>query len=66
MKSNDLVLTPTMLLHDFNAVIKAADLEKKKNLDLEKKKQQLLNEKAAREAAARAPEGVAKKRRLDL
>jgi hypothetical protein len=47
-------------------MVKAADTEKKKRLDLEKKKQQLLNERAAREAAARTPEGVAKKRRLDL
>jgi hypothetical protein len=66
MKSKDSVLTQSMLQNDFSAVVKAADLEKKKKLDLEKKRQQLLNEKTAREAAARAPEGVAKKRRLDL
>jgi hypothetical protein len=65
-RSKDMNLTAIMLQNEFNAVVKAADTEKKKRLDVEKKKQQLLNERAAREAAARAPEGVAKKRRLDL
>jgi hypothetical protein len=66
MKSKDVNLTAVMLQNEFNAMVKVTDTEKKKRLDLEKKKQQLLNERAAREAAARTPEGVAKKRRLDL
>lgn len=64
MKSKD--LSVAVLQNEFNAVVKAADVEKKKRVDLEKKKEQVLNLRAAREAAARTPEGFAKKQRLDV
>lgn len=57
-------MTQATILNEFNGVVRASDADKKRLLDAEKIKVQLENEKAAREAAGRTPEGVAKKRRL--
>ena len=58
-------MTQATNLNEFNGVVRASDADKKRLvLDAEKIKVQLENEKAAREAAGRTPEGVAKKRRL--
>lgn len=58
-------LTKAIIDFEFIAVVKVSEADKKAKIDKENKRLEALAEKAARDALARTPEGVAKKRRLD-
>lgn len=58
-------LTKMVIDNDFLTVVKASEADKKAITDKETQRAEALAEKLAREALARTPEGVAKKRRLD-
>jgi hypothetical protein len=58
-------LTKMVIDNDFLTAVKASEADKKAITDKETQRAEALAEKLAREALARTPEGVAKKRRLD-
>lgn len=58
-------LTKMVIDNDFLTAVKASEADKKAITDKETQRAAALAEKLAREALARTPEGVAKKRRLD-
>ena len=58
-------LTKMVIDNDFLTAVKASEADKKAITDKETQRAAALADKLAREALARTPEGVAKKRRLD-